>query len=681
MKKIESSNSKDRVEESEEGFDNHCSFLRTHNREKLIQVTCNYFSLGQAELARATLRLLFEENREEDCIHILNSIIYEDPPSKWIASPTIPSSAHLRWFCMSLQREFGVSSRDETSWLKEGTQFDILMVCSLLDCDRRMSKQIFNFNVLDELRNCFYMSMARASERGDGVTTPRVPPLDFLPVRGYFGIHRTHLPGRRILEDQIRRQFRRLGVDALAQLRQSLIEQPKIGQSIWLSLSLALLLAGDRDGLKALQKIAVQVVARCLVEQKYLKACRLLRVLQLQRQGSRKILVPIDKTVTELLYVCVRQLEAIEGSDSSKERESFELLRRLASLVIEDKSTEETDSTDENMSMRLLRGKMYEALMCNRSALEIESESDDDEELKHVDNLSLLRSFLELEEKNLRSIMIRSSTRPVPRIFVNYENTSSWPTFWDGLASFVWSARSERCHFIEWTLRRARECVLRDRDFESARLFVRPFRPLRGLLLLLCADSFKDDIVSLQRLIDTIWSEKEEEEEETSSNQPRVERYCDQLAFRLRFTWWFAQRYKGSRFFISNEEDESRKEEEMSRSLSPKRQERQNQIRRIANRVLGELSERSFLFVMRESLDSIDEVELLRFLVDRPEGNPEDISEHERDLIVLRGYYAFRHAFRVCYSEANVISDDQNLLLPGSRDMIVTNALRPVRVR
>ena len=177
----------------EEEFDNHCSFLRTHNREKLIQVTCNYFSLGQAELARATLRLLFRENREEDCFHILNSIIYEDPPSKWIASPTIPSSAHLRWFCMSLQREFGVSLREDKSmrWLLEGTQFDILMVCSLLDCDRRTSKQIFNFDVLVELRNCFYISMARVTERRDGVTTPRVPPLDFLPVRGYFGIHRT----------------------------------------------------------------------------------------------------------------------------------------------------------------------------------------------------------------------------------------------------------------------------------------------------------------------------------------------------------------------------------------------------------------------------------------------------------------------------------------------------------
>ena len=124
-----------------------------------------------------------------------------------------------------------------------------------------MSKQIFNFDVLDELRNCFYMSMARAAERGDGVTTPRVPPLDFLPVRGYFGIHRTLCSsakrenisslsqllrvltrinctthdefysristptpehrytssGQTVSEDQIRRQFRRLGVDALAQ--------------------------------------------------------------------------------------------------------------------------------------------------------------------------------------------------------------------------------------------------------------------------------------------------------------------------------------------------------------------------------------------------------------------------------------------------------------------------------
>ena len=339
------------------------------------------------------------------------------------------------------------------------------------------------------------------------------------------------------------------------------------------------------------------------------------------------------------------------------------------------------------MSMRLLRGKMYEALMCNRRALEIQSESVED--VENVENLSLLRSFLELEETNLRSIMIRSSTRPVPRIFVNYESSSSWPSFWDGLASFVWSARSERCHFIEWTLRSARECVLRDRDFESARLFVRPFRPLRGLLLLLCADSFKDDIVSLQRLVDTIWSEKdtrvEEEEknervEKSSSSQPRVERYCDQLEFRLRFTWWFAQRYKESRLFNSNDEEDKNGTQNRSGSLSPEHQERQSRTRRIANRVLSELSERSFLFVMRESLHNIDEVELLRFLVDRPVGNPEDVSEHERDLIVLRGYYAFRHAFRVCYSEAKIISDDENLLLPGSRDMIVTNALKPVRV-
>ena len=274
-------------------------------------------------------------------------------------------------------------------------------------------------------------------------------------------------------------------------------------------------------------------------------------------------------------YVCVRQLEAIEGSDSSKERESFELLRKLASLVIEDKSAEDVD-TDQNMSMRLLRGKMYEALMCNRRALEIQSESVED--VENVENLSLLRSFLELEETNLRSIMIRSSTRPVPRIFVNYESSSSWPSFWDGLASFVWSARSERCHFIEWTLRSARECVLRDRDFESARLFVRPFRPLRGLLLLLCADSFKDDIVSLQRLVDTIWSEKdtrvEEEEknervEKYSSSQPRVERYCDQLEFRLRFTWWFAQRYKESRLFNSNDEEDKNGTQNRSGSLSP----------------------------------------------------------------------------------------------------------------
>ena len=41
--------------------------------------------------------------------------------------------------------------RDKRRGLR-GTQFDILMVCSL-DCDRCMSKQIFNFNVLDELQN------------------------------------------------------------------------------------------------------------------------------------------------------------------------------------------------------------------------------------------------------------------------------------------------------------------------------------------------------------------------------------------------------------------------------------------------------------------------------------------------------------------------------------------------
>ncbi|KAH3757335.1 zinc finger FYVE domain protein [Pelomyxa schiedti] len=72
-------------------YDNAC--------ERLTPVLCNYFALGQFELARATLRQLCKVDPDK-AVSILVSILQCGAPKLWHLSSSVQSSAHLAWMCL-----------------------------------------------------------------------------------------------------------------------------------------------------------------------------------------------------------------------------------------------------------------------------------------------------------------------------------------------------------------------------------------------------------------------------------------------------------------------------------------------------------------------------------------------------------------------------------------------------
>eukprot|EP00939_MAST-03C_sp_MAST-3C-sp1_P000105 g105.t1 len=716
-----------------------CVFLRKNQEQKLIQVACNYFSLGHCELARATTIQLYRES-PSDALQLLNALIFSDPPQNWIFSPTMPSSAHLRWFCMNLRDEL-VESHSKTTgkdeeektdrqgdlmpipaWLLDGTQFDILLVCSLLRGDKD-AVQSFTRDVISELRTCMYSCLLRrrllllsshpARSRKTAVT-PRIPPLAFIPVMGFVDVGSTHLSGRTTLVGFDGR-VRKLGSAAIVQVRNTLHRQDAIGEAIFLQLSAALVSAGETGEFKGLQRLASQLVAKCLIHDRHVDACRLVRCLQRQQRSATAVQLTmgtnldpttttseppplIDPLLVELLSVLVELLEMSGREDAERNRRKRDggvevsetpLTRKLSNIVSRGemipKIVTMTRDDGQIIPPQLFRGRMYEALLCQEGSSTFSSCTSTSAEREAMrKHLALLESFFLQEEIRSRSQMIASPRRPVPDIFVRYDpsKVGSWFEFWDEFASFVWADRRKRCHFVEWVLRRARECVVKYRDFQSAALLLEPFRPLRGLLLLLSADSFDGDIVSLQRLVDAIWDDSSrdwEADDDTvsssgrkghfASSEPRVEKCCDELAYRIRFAWWYACRYSGSRLL-------KRREASTTSSSSSLTKDEEEEV---ANAVLRDLASHSMLWVTRECMSRLDESDFLKTLVSRPPGTRESVAEHRRDLIVLRGYYAFRHAFKICFDESRRQRADRDSMGRGPRDKAVVEALEPVR--
>eukprot|EP01125_Pyxidicula_operculata_P020500 TRINITY_DN7594_c0_g1_i1.p1 TRINITY_DN7594_c0_g1~~TRINITY_DN7594_c0_g1_i1.p1 ORF type:complete len:2393 (+),score=520.52 TRINITY_DN7594_c0_g1_i1:11-7189(+) len=75
-------------------------WLSGSTNEHLKVLFCNYLSLGQYELARATLLQYFSVDNSE-CLNFLHHLITSKPSSTWLQSKTVPSTAHLLWLCLT----------------------------------------------------------------------------------------------------------------------------------------------------------------------------------------------------------------------------------------------------------------------------------------------------------------------------------------------------------------------------------------------------------------------------------------------------------------------------------------------------------------------------------------------------------------------------------------------------
>ena len=138
--------------EADEG--GRCPFLLENDDSKIVICMCNYYSLGQAELARALLQIIATRDLPK-ALQVLRKIIWYGPPKHWLCSVLVPSSAHLAWLCLIdfqdlVKRHLGKPAQ-LPPWLLKHLEFDVLLAQALLD-GAAIFSQVLTAEVAGELR-------------------------------------------------------------------------------------------------------------------------------------------------------------------------------------------------------------------------------------------------------------------------------------------------------------------------------------------------------------------------------------------------------------------------------------------------------------------------------------------------------------------------------------------------
>ncbi|CAK0808129.1 unnamed protein product [Prorocentrum cordatum] len=131
-----------------------CPFLLENDDSKLVTCMCNYYSLGQAELARALLRIVASRSLAR-ALRIVKTIIWHGPPKHWLCSVFAPSSAHVTWMCLIDFQDLVETHMKRPAqlppWLLKRLEFDVLIAQALLD-GAAIQAQALTAEVASELR-------------------------------------------------------------------------------------------------------------------------------------------------------------------------------------------------------------------------------------------------------------------------------------------------------------------------------------------------------------------------------------------------------------------------------------------------------------------------------------------------------------------------------------------------
>lgn len=140
------------LELADEG--NRCPFLLEHDDSKIVTCMCNYYSLGQAELARGLLHIVASRSLTR-ALGIVKTIIWHGPPKHWLCSVFVPSSAHVAWLCLIDFQDLIETHMHQPAllppWLLKRLEFDVLITQALLD-GAAIQAQVLTAEVASELR-------------------------------------------------------------------------------------------------------------------------------------------------------------------------------------------------------------------------------------------------------------------------------------------------------------------------------------------------------------------------------------------------------------------------------------------------------------------------------------------------------------------------------------------------
>eukprot|EP00945_MAST-04E_sp_MAST-4E-sp1_P004972 g4972.t1 len=635
-----------------------CEFLLAGERGKLSTIFSNYLSLGQFELARAIFQRLRKYNGAVD---IVDTLISLGPPKDWLCSLSVPSSAHLGWLCMSLRQELIEDSRASSyssnqlnggqkldvvdggipEWVQRQLELDILLTTALLD-GAAYKWQSLSPKTVKVLRRAFFRSLARTIDVAGGEekrtsrrirectqrNADRLPPLHVLPIPGFLPPVASYLseetvagPGR-MKEESLS--------TAMNHVKELMLSQPLVGYSVWNELSDAFQSVPQQQ--KLLQGVAVQILAQCFHDGKYGLSLFFLRCLRpptknaAMDEGARDILTAVIDLLWDRKCFALKQGEREAGVDRNAHASHslpLPLKQRLRSLAGPMLTTGDGDT-------------------------------------------QLLSYYCSIEDANSR---LRLESVELPPCFTHFHQRlqngsigdSAFSCFWGDYFTLMWVTKQ---HCLEYVLENGLRFIQEQKFHEAAQL-LRPFHPLKALVILLSIDHPSvADIQAKQQLVSALWTSTKDapagrmQQSLSTCSEPRVERWCDQLAFMVKLAWWYTDRYESI-------DSESR----VPASIDGVWRADENLIRgasyshRIANAVLRALETNSIVRVARECLPFIPgfvdlsalvseegqagrfTLGLLQFLANRPRGTNDTNEEHQQDMMLLRTYYALKKIF------------------------------------
>eukprot|EP00946_MAST-07B_sp_MAST-7B-sp1_P004230 g4230.t1 len=258
-----------------------CRFLTRNDKAALSVAFCNYLSIGQFELARAVF-LRLHAQQPVAAARLADTIAALGPPSRWLNSISVPSSAHLSWMVAALAAQASAQARprdlssrvqwfpkgrraqqsqhhsarsngylDSTGlpmWKKSQLEFDILLTEGLLDGAASNLPQTFTREVVSDLRTRFFKAVTRrhrhtgGKQRGSpffqectAKTADRLPPLQLLPIPNFLPPVESVLPEKQVElngEDPMD-QLHTPDLSVHEQLEKMMLAQPLVGRALW----------------------------------------------------------------------------------------------------------------------------------------------------------------------------------------------------------------------------------------------------------------------------------------------------------------------------------------------------------------------------------------------------------------------------------------------------------------
>ena len=573
-------------------------FLAVKQERKLRVVACNYLSLGQFALARASL-IRLHALAPASAIAVLDSVLDQPLPAEWICTASVPSSAHLRRLCALLRAELQGAPRTLSgeSSLPEARAFDALLATIVLDCEALGRAAQLSLHTLQQLRSCFYSAAQTAPSAADAA-------LVCAPV---CGILPAAAPVLRFSSERSLSRAAALDTTSLRELRLVMRTQPALGTELWLALTRALTSGRDdaeqaaalhswcSQTIAALERIGVALAAEAMLRGEPRALTHALRALQLHREAARA--PPEDAALSSLLeavnvvlnqhhaatpafpLAALRALAGDHGGGGDHGDDASILLPPRLGLRESEDSARGVVGEDiapalrwimthharRNLDLRALLlplssrwrvSKVFEALLCSRGgALAIAQLGRIEEQAirAHSAVLTLPPPFTAYARRG--EVIHRVSQEQCgddaspPLAFqrnLHELRRQQFRCFWGELATFTWSFDG---HFLEFVLQKALR-LIEQQDFDGTATLLAPLPALRALVVLLAIDRFRDDVGGMRRLVAALWPSSPLNDDAAGaqaanerSSDVRLEQWCDQLRYRLTLASWYAARY------------------------------------------------------------------------------------------------------------------------------------------